>query len=105
MVKNGDFRQDLYFRLKTVMVTIPPLRKRPQDIGAFVERFSLEFSRSNEIRYRGFTPDAIRLMKRYDWPGNVRELKHFVEKIIVLSKRGLVLKLFRMSFWILIQSE
>ena len=86
MVKNGDFRQDLYFRLKTVMVTIPPLRKRPQDIGAFVERFSLEFSRSNEIRYRGFTPDAIRLMKRYDWPGNVRELKHFVEKIIVLSK-------------------
>ena len=86
MVNNGDFRQDLYFRLKTVMVAIPPLRKRPQDISAFVERFSLEFTRSNDIRYRGFTPDAIRLMKRYDWPGNVRELKHFIEKVIVLSK-------------------
>ena len=86
MVNKGDFRQDLYFRLKTVMVAIPPLRKRPQDISAFVERFSLEFTRSNDIRYRGFTPDAIRLMKRYDWPGNVRELKHFIEKVIVLSK-------------------
>ena len=86
MVSNGEFRQDLYFRLKTVTVDIPPLRKRIQDISAFVERFSLEFTRSNDIRYRGFTPEAIRLMKRYDWPGNVRELKHFIEKIIVLNK-------------------
>ena len=86
MVNNGDFRQDLYFRLKTVTVAIPPLRKRPHDISAFVERFSLEFTRSNDIRYRGFTPEAIRLMKKYDWPGNVRELKHFIEKIIVLNK-------------------
>ena len=86
MVNNGEFRQDLYFRLKTITVHIPPLRKRPQDISAFVERFSLEFTRSNDIRYRGFTPEAIRLMKRYDWPGNVRELKHFIEKIIVLNK-------------------
>jgi len=86
MVNNGEFRQDLYFRLKTVTVDIPPLRKRPQDISAFIERFSLEFARSNDIRYRGFTPDAIRMMKRYDWPGNVRELKHFIEKIIVFNK-------------------
>tara|TARA_B100001248_G_C27245637_1_gene391430 strand:- start:61 stop:804 length:744 start_codon:yes stop_codon:yes gene_type:complete len=86
MVKNGDFRQDLFYRLKTVTVLIPPLRSRPQDINAFVERFSLEFTRSNEIRYRGFTPDAIRILKRHDWPGNVRELKHFIEKIIVMSK-------------------
>ena len=86
MVINGEFRQDLYFRLKTVTVDIPPLRKRIQDLSAFVERFSLEFTRSNDIRYRGFTPEAIRLMKRYDWPGNVRELKHFIEKIIVLNK-------------------
>ena len=86
MVSNGEFRQDLYFRLKTVTVQIPPLRKRIQDVSAFVERFSLEFTRSNDIRYRGFTPEAIRLMKRYDWPGNVRELKHFIEKIIVLNK-------------------
>ncbi len=86
MVIDGEFRQDLYFRLKTVTVDLPPLRRRPQDISAFVERFSLEFTRTNDISYRGFTPEAIRLMKRYDWPGNVRELKHFIEKIIVLNK-------------------
>ena len=86
MVGSGEFRQDLFFRLKTVTILVPPLRKRPEDINAFLERFSLEFTRSNDIRYRGFTPDAIRILKRYSWPGNVRELKHFIEKIIVLSK-------------------
>ncbi len=86
MVGSGEFRQDLFFRLKTVTILVPPLRKRPEDINAFLERFSLEFTRSNDIRYRGFTPDAIRVLKRYSWPGNVRELKHFIEKIIVLSK-------------------
>ncbi len=86
MVGSGEFRQDLFFRLKTVSILVPPLRKRPEDINAFLERFSLEFTRSNDIRYRGFTPDAIRILKRYSWPGNVRELKHFIEKIIVLSK-------------------
>ena len=86
LVKNGDFRQDLYFRLKTVMVRLPALRERVEDVNAFIERFALEFTRENDIRYRGFTPDAVRLMKQYAWPGNVRELKHFVEKVLVLER-------------------
>ena len=86
LVKKNLFRQDLYYRLKTVTINMPPLRKRLEDIGKFVERFSLEFTRKNDIPYRGFMPDAIRLFKRYDWPGNVRELKHFVEKLLVLQK-------------------
>ena len=86
MVKSGDFRQDLYYRLKTVMINIPPLRQRNQDITSFIERFALEFTRSNDILYRGFASDAIRLLRQYDWPGNVRELKHFIEKIIVMGK-------------------
>ena len=86
LVKNGEFRQDLYFRLKTVMVRLPSLRERVEDINAFIERFALEFTRENDIRYRGFTPDAIRLMKQYVWPGNVRELKHFIEKVLVLER-------------------
>ena len=86
LVKNGDFREDLYFRLKTVMVQLPPLRERVEDINAFIERFALEFTRANDIRYRGFMPDAVRMMKQYAWPGNVRELKHFVEKVLVLEK-------------------
>ena len=86
LVKKDQFRQDLYYRLKTVNIHIPALRERVEDINPFVERFALEFTRSNEIRYRGFMPDAIRVMKKYDWPGNVRELKNFVEKIMVLEK-------------------
>ncbi|MBE77042.1 MAG: sigma-54-dependent Fis family transcriptional regulator [Candidatus Marinimicrobia bacterium] len=86
LVKKDQFRQDLYYRLKTVNVHIPSLRERVEDINPFVERFALEFTRSNEILYRGFMPEAIRVMKQYDWPGNIRELKNFVEKIMVLEK-------------------
>jgi len=86
LVRKGLFRQDLYFRLKTVTVHVPALRSRVEDVGPFVERFALEFTRSNDILYRGFMPDAVRILKQYDWPGNVRELKNFVEKILVLEK-------------------
>jgi len=86
LVKKGDFRQDLYYRLKTVTINVPSLRNRVEDINPLVERFALEFTRSNDILYRGFMPDAIRVLKQYEWPGNVRELKHFVEKILVLQK-------------------
>jgi len=68
------------------MVQLPPLRERVEDINAFIERFALEFTRANDIRYRGFMPDAVRIMKQYAWPGNVRELKHFVEKVLVLER-------------------
>ena len=86
LVKKGEFRQDLFYRLKTVTIDIPPLRDRIEDIGMLLERFALEFTRSNDILYRGFIPEAIRVLKNYEWPGNIRELKHFVEKIIVLQK-------------------
>ena len=86
LVRKGEFRQDLYFRLKTVTVHVPALRNRVEDVGSFVERFALEFTRSNDILYRGFMPDAVRVLKQYEWPGNVRELKNFVEKILVLEK-------------------
>ena len=86
LVQNGEFRQDLYFRLKTVTIKLPALRERVEDINAFIERFALEFTRSNDIKFRGFMPDAVRLLKQYEWPGNVRELKHFIERILVLEK-------------------
>ena len=86
LVKKNHFREDLYYRLNTVNIDLPALRNRVEDIGSFVERFALEFTRSNDIRYRGFLPDAVRTLKQYDWPGNIRELKHFVEKILVLER-------------------
>ncbi len=84
--KKSGFREDLFYRLKTVTIDVPALRHHIEDLTLLVERFALEFTRSNDISYRGFMPEATRLMKQYDWPGNVRELKNFVESILVLEK-------------------
>ncbi len=86
LVRKGQFRQDLYYRLKTVTIDSPALRNRVEDISLLVERFALEFTRSNDMLYRGFMPEAIRTMKNHPWEGNVRELKNFVESIIVLER-------------------
>jgi|TARA_B100001093_G_scaffold520323_1_gene614682 DNA-binding NtrC family response regulator len=86
LVKEGKFRQDLYYRLKTVTINIPPLRKRKNDIRLLVDRFALQFSRSNNIKYKGFTPESIKEMHNYHWPGNIRELRNFVESILILQK-------------------
>jgi DNA-binding NtrC family response regulator len=86
LVKEGKFRQDLYYRLKTVTVNIPPLRKRKNDIRLLVDRFALQFSRSNNIKFKGFTPESIKEMHKHHWPGNVRELRNFVESILILQK-------------------
>ena len=86
LVKEGKFRQDLYYRLKTVTINIPSLRHRKGDIRLLVERFALQFTRTNKIKYKGFTPEAIKVIQRFDWPGNVRELRNFVESILTLEK-------------------
>ena len=86
LVREGKFRQDLYYRLKTVTINIPPLRHRKNDIRLLVDRFALQFSRSNNIKYKGFTPESIKEMHNYHWPGNVRELRNFVESILILQK-------------------
>ena len=86
LVKEGKFRQDLYYRLKTVTINLPPLRHRKNDIRLLVERFALQFSRTNKIKYKGFTPEAIKAIQKFDWPGNVRELRNFIESILILEK-------------------
>ena len=86
LVKEGKFRQDLYYRLKTVTINLPPLRDRKSDIRLLVDRFALQFSRTNNIKYKGFTPEAIKAMQKCEWPGNVRELKNFVESVLILQK-------------------
>ena len=86
LVSKGKFRQDLFYRLNTVSIKLPSLNERVEDISLLVERFALEFTRNNDMAYRGFVPEAIRLMKNHLWKGNIRELKNFVESIIVLEK-------------------
>ena len=86
LVSKGKFRQDLFYRLNTVSIILPSLNQRVEDIALLVERFALEFTRNNDMLYRGFVPEAIRSMKSHLWKGNIRELKNFVESIIVLEK-------------------
>ena len=86
LVSKGLFRQDLFYRLKTVTINSPALSERLEDISLLVERFALEFTRTNDMVYKGFMPEAIRSLKTHAWEGNVRELKNFVESIIVLEK-------------------
>lgn len=89
-VENGEFRRDLYFRLKAVTIRIPPLRKRKQDIPILVKKFSQDYTTKNGIEFKGFAPEAISLMMEYNWPGNVRELRNFVETAIILNKGEII---------------
>lgn len=84
-VRQGRFRPDLYFRLRSVNIWIPPLRDRPGDIPALVEAFIREFTERNGVAFEGFSTDAMEVLREYDWPGNVRELRNVVESLIVLE--------------------
>jgi len=85
-VKKSNFRQDLYFRLKTINIQVPPLKDHIGDLPQFIERFGLEFTAKNDIAFKGFSSEALTVMKRYEWPGNVRELKNSVESLLVMNK-------------------
>jgi len=85
-VKKGNFRQDLYFRLKTINIEATPLRNRINDMHLFIERFGLLFTAKNDIPFKGFSSEALTVMKRYSWPGNVRELKNVVESLLVMNR-------------------
>ena len=85
-VKDKKFRQDLYFRLKTVSIDVVPLKEHIGDLFLYIERFGLLFTAKNDIPFKGFSQEAINLMKKYDWPGNVRELKNTIESLLAINK-------------------
>jgi transcriptional regulator with GAF, ATPase, and Fis domain len=84
-VQQKRFRPDLYFRLRSVNIALPPLRNRREDIPLFVERFVKEITEKNGITFEGFTDDATQVLMDYHWPGNVRELKNTLESMIILE--------------------
>jgi len=89
MIRRGEFREDLYFRLAVISIRVPPLRERREDIPLLVEHFLRRFSSGNDPEMR-FSDDALGLFQGYSWPGNVRELKNLVERFAIL-KRGKVI--------------
>ncbi len=85
-VEDGKFREDLYYRLKVVVLELPPLRARPSDVPLLAEHFLRHYAEENQKRVRSFTEDALKALVAYPWPGNVRELQHAIEQAVVLSK-------------------
>jgi DNA-binding NtrC family response regulator len=81
MVREGLFRQDLFFRLNVGFLSIPPLRERPEEIVPLARFFLERLGQEKKVRFRSFHPQAVRLMEKYSWPGNVRELKNTIERI------------------------
>ena len=89
-VREGRFREDLYYRLNVIQVRLPPLRDRRDDVPLLAEHFLRLFCVRNGRHLSGFSHDAMDAMERYDWPGNVRELENAVERAVVLSRGNIV---------------
>lgn len=85
-VQRGAFRQDLYYRLRSAQIVIPPLRERRDDIPLLFAHFAFQMAARLAMPFGGITPGAMELLLEYPWPGNIRELKNFVELIVTLER-------------------
>jgi len=85
MIQEGALRKDLYFRISTIKVRVPPLRERPDDVLLLAEHFLRRYTEKYKKRIRGISQAALSLLARYDWPGNVRELESVVEHAVLFS--------------------
>lgn len=89
-VKNGTFREDLFFRLNVMPIQLPPLKDRPEDIPILSQHFINRFNISLEKNIKGITPAAMSILLKYHWPGNVRELGNVIERAVVLAEETIL---------------
>jgi DNA-binding NtrC family response regulator len=89
-IAEGRFREDLYYRLNVISLTLPPLRERPEDIEPLVCHFMRRFATRMKKELHGIDPDALLCMTRYHWPGNVRELENVIERAVILAQGNLL---------------
>jgi DNA-binding NtrC family response regulator len=90
LIKTGQFREDLYYRLNVVTIVVPPLRERRQDLPALMDHFLRRFAAKNGKTIRGFSHEAREALLRYDYPGNVRELENLIERAVVLTRDDVI---------------
>jgi len=88
LVEEGKFREDLYYRLCVLLLKIPPLRERKEDIPELAEYFAYKIGNKLGKKIKGITPDAVGLLKFYEWPGNVRQLENVIERAVVLCEKS-----------------
>ena len=86
-IDEGSFREDLYYRLGVVIIDLPPLRERIEDLELFVAAFIDEFNRAMGRGVKGVSSESLRVMRRYPWPGNIRELRNVIERAMVLCEQ------------------
>jgi len=86
MIRNGEFREDLYYRLNVVPIWIPPLRQRKTDISALADHFIQKYVKENQKEIRGITREALDQLMKFDYPGNVRELENLIERAVVFCR-------------------
>ena len=89
-LKKGNFREDLFYRLNVIPISVPPLRERKEDIPLLINHFIMEFSRENGARPKKIEADAVELFQQYPWPGNVRELKNAVERLMIMVQPPMI---------------
>jgi transcriptional regulator with PAS, ATPase and Fis domain len=89
-VKEGTFREDLFYRLNVVTITVPPLRTRKEDVPPLIDHFLRRFAIKNGKEVRGITPQAMDLLLKYDYPGNVRELENIIERAVVINREAVI---------------
>jgi len=88
MVREGTFREDLYYRVAALTVRVPPLRERPDDIAALISHYLSHYARRNARAVAGITQEAIDVLQSYAWPGNVRELAAEIERLVLYTDEG-----------------
>ncbi len=89
-IRQGEFRDDLFYRLNVVPIPVPPLRERKEDISSLAQHFITRYRVKLQASVRAITPAALELLAAYDWPGNVRELEHAIERAIILASGDLL---------------
>jgi NtrC-family two-component system response regulator AlgB len=87
-VQQGSFREDLYYRLNVIPISVPPLRERKEDIPMLARTFLSHFARINNKRFEPLSPEVESMLSEYSWPGNIRELRNAVERAVILSDNG-----------------
>ncbi|MFP5519605.1 MAG: sigma-54-dependent transcriptional regulator [Bdellovibrionia bacterium] len=90
MIKNGKFREDLFYRLNVVPIFLPSLADRKEDVETLVNNFIKKFNQIHNKKIHGITVDALSVLKKYDWPGNIRELENVIEHAFVLESQNLI---------------
>lgn len=92
LIKEGEFREDLFYRINTIQLKIPPLCERKEDLDSFISYFFNKFAKDTSKKLRKIDPDLKKCLNNYNYPGNLRELKNIIERIVVLSHDGIIRK-------------